>query len=569
MTVEHTGRPVRVGDATALLEQLLQEGRLPDTLGEVEPNQVVHSMMSLAQTGDLVCVRTLRGGSRDGGKLYLPADADPAAFQAPEPVTWIEQVAATVDLLWTERVTQAEMAERRPRPMSTGEIRARLAALHPGHERLRDPQLLVNAIRQLSLAEEPLVRAVRRPGERAILWVPAAVPGEDVDLGDAYASDAERIREAVARAEGALGRPVTVRDVRDELDRDPSLRPAGKQGPHALLNDVARKTLREDTSGSRRLLRAGTVEGRAYYTSGEMTQARGYLEWLQAASDWDTLAFPAQVEAIRSCALPSAAAGRLRLLQAEMGGLAQRVAGVLNRTCLTPAVRSDANDLASDLGSARSETDRILASLPVAHLQLPAEVSGDVAGWTAEELRGVLAPFYPAATEEMPPGKFAAMLGWKVRRIPNPGYVSRWSEDHRTASTYLFDRADALLHAALRWGGTECRLHASLASSELGTLRDPRFLTASLTDPNPDRRLVAVACLAFVATGAVCGELLRVIRGDRDAGVRRSALWGYAFAGGAGTRELVIERAEKDPDRSVRATAQAAGRGDSDWWWKS
>lgn len=82
----------------------------------------------------------------------------------------------------------------------------------------------------------------------------------------------ERSAPAVRRAESNLGRPVTVRDVRDEIDMDPSLRPAGSSALHYILSDFS-KTQIAGTEGeqadriTQRMVHVGTVRRRAYYAA--------------------------------------------------------------------------------------------------------------------------------------------------------------------------------------------------------------------------------------------------------------------------------------------------------------
>jgi hypothetical protein len=70
-------------------------------------------------------------------------------------------------------------------------------------------------------------------------------------LGDAYASDVERVAGAVERACGRLRRPVTVSDVRDEIEMDPALAPAGKLQLRSILSDISKETI-DAGVGSRR-----------------------------------------------------------------------------------------------------------------------------------------------------------------------------------------------------------------------------------------------------------------------------------------------------------------------------
>jgi hypothetical protein len=92
--------------------------------------------------------------------------------------------------------------------------------------------------------------------------------------------------------------------------------------------------------------------------------------------------------------------------------------------------------------------------------------------WTAEELLRGYAPLYPAAAAIKDSNKIIVLLAKQLRRVHNQNFVLQFSSNSSKAARYLFDRADALIYAALRWGGPECRFQALTARHELGTLRD-------------------------------------------------------------------------------------------------
>src|SRR5205085_6411297 len=112
--------------------------------------------------------------------------------------------------------------------------------------------LLVNAMQQLAGTGNPLVRKIRRPKQRAVLWAPVTVADADLDIGDAYASDAARMGEAVRRAESALNRPVTLQDIKDQLDLDPALRPASTSRLFSILSAAAKEYVDILKDGTRR-----------------------------------------------------------------------------------------------------------------------------------------------------------------------------------------------------------------------------------------------------------------------------------------------------------------------------
>jgi hypothetical protein len=156
-----------------------------------------------------------------------------------------------------------------------------------------------------------------------------------------------------------------------------------------------------------------------------------------------------------------------------------------------------------------------------------------VPGWTVRELQEVLEPLYPRAAEVEDPNQLVPLLEKSIRRVPNPAFISRFVDDPHEAAEYLFDRTDALIRAALRWGGVECRLHAMLADVELGDLRDGRFLLPMLKCADHEQRLRAVACTALLCSDVVPRLLEDIARDDGEPGIRESAQWANAFAAGA------------------------------------
>jgi hypothetical protein len=160
-----------------------------------------------------------------------------------------------------------------------------------------------------------------------------------------------------------------------------------------------------------------------------------------------------------------------------------------------------------------------------------------------------------------------ALLYDCVRRVPNPGYVNRFSKEPLEAAELLFDRADALLYAAQKWGGHECRFLARTARGELGWLRDERFILPALQAEDMKARLVAVACLAFLWSDESSKRLRELVINDPEPGVRQSALWAYGFASGRDAQELLRERSSNDANVHVRTFAKKATTLDERGWW--
>jgi hypothetical protein len=107
-----------------------------------------------------------------------------------------------------------------------------------------------------------------------------------------------------------------------------------------------------------------------------------------------------------------------------------------------------------------------------------------------------------------------------------------------------------------------------LAKSQLGLLRDARFVFPVVKRDSFEDRLAGVACLAFL--WSVKGnQLLRsIVTTDPNPSVRQSALWACGFAGVDNVRDLLSKRSKNDPSASLRDFAKAAiiASAEVSWW---
>lgn len=439
-------------------------------------------------------------------------------------------------------------------------------------ENLEDPMSVVNAMQQLAETKRPVVRKIKRSGHRAILWTPTDVMDDGLDLGDAYASDTERICEAVRRAEQALNRPVGLRDVQDQIDLDPTLRSKGSLSIFSILSDAAKEHISEPGGtrfkrATQKIYRAGKIADDTYYSTNRTPQAKAFIEFGRLELLWTSMRIDEQVKALDACSLPCVATGRVRLLAKELS----KVMGDLDHIRKSGYLRGEsickADDLRKHMNDTLNAAHDWLNSYGLDDPHLPKEVDTNVPGWTADELLEVVRPLYPQARKLKKGTRLIPLMGNAIRRIFNPEYTNRFSKDQRLASEYLFDRTDALIYIAKEWGGYECCLQATLAANELGLLRDPRFVFPALEDPDFNARLSAVACLAFLSSELGNEHLRTISINDPDPGVRQSALWAYGFSGAPDAQEMLASRSEEDMDVRVRTFAHELIRVSQDSWW--
>ena len=557
-------RPVRVSD---VLTQAKSNG-LHSKLKEFD---ITHDISSLAQNGEVIIVGRVRGENK-GLNLYLPSELDPSPYLPVRPLTWLDEVAQTVEKLWTDRIEEVAAGGGRPRPFTTGDVRARLlnSPFHTQRQIKHDPQIIVNAVKNLSSSSNPLLRRIKRRGQKALLWVPADVTDDKIDFGSFYASDAERMGAAVERAVNRHGRPVTVRDIKDEVDADLTLQPVTTSSLFRTLKYASRETFDcQDGKGPQkrqlqRVADVGRAGGHTYYSIADTAEARGFVDLRRLELRWSTAQFQTQLETLGAASITSAAKGRAMLLKHDLEITIGEVSELLMRPDIDSTTRREAQQIQEQTIELANSADRWLAASESDHTDLPANPPNAATLWSGEEFLDVVRPLYsPFRTISV--HRFLRLMTLQVRRIPNPKFEYRFSDNSDLAAEFFFDRTDALIYAAKRWGGRECSLQAMLASRELGYLRDPAFVLPGLNARSFEVRLAAVACLAFLWSGEGINRLKEAALQDHEPGVRQSALWAYAFAGGSEARSLFAKAVRDDPNHRVQEFASQALTMDS-WW---
>lgn len=564
-TVAELGRGVRTADVVEYAASSPQAADLP-------PDLIARDILNLKGTGELRLVGSVRGDGK-GINVYLPAELSPEDYLQPSTPTWLEAVTCAFKELWDEQVAQAAAEGRRPRPLSTGEVRAHLSASLQYAEYLADPIILVNAMQQLARTKNPVVRKIKRPKQKALLWAPAGVEDSALDVGDAYASNTERVSEAVRRAENALARPVTLRDVQDQIELDASLLPTRSSRLISVLSEAARERIASGKNGGRRsrvvqhVYRIGKVADVSYYSTSRTPEAEAFIKFKGLELRWTAMRAGEEHATLRLCSLPTVAIGRAMLALTETAD----ILADLNLLCSGGHLRGEqqqkAAELLNDVIEIADLAREWLDEHGINDRRLPQSVDTDVSGWTIDELLEVIRPLYPRLQTIRKNSQLLGLMGDAIRRVPNPEYVNRFSPNQRAASEYLFDRTDALIYAAKQWGGHECCLQATLAGNELGHLRDSRFVLPALDNEHFSTRLAAVACLGFLQSEVGNEHLRSVAVNDLDPGVRQSALWAYGFAGAADTQEVIVSCCEEDKDVRVRAFAQELLQVSRGSWW--
>ena len=505
-TVAELGRAVRTAD-------VVEYAASSPTAADLPPHLIMRDILNLKETGELRLVGSVRGDGK-GINLYLPVELNPEDYLRPSAPTWLEGVASAFNELWDEHVAQATADGRKPRPLSTGEVRARLSTSSQYAENLADPIILVNAMQQLSRTKNPVVRKIKRPKQKAVLWAPAGVEDSALDAGDAYASDTERVSEAVRRAEQALARPVTVRDVQDQIELDPSLLPTGSSRLISVLSEAAKERIASGKDGRRRsrvvqhVHRIGKVADVSYYSTSRTPETEAFIKFKGLELCWTAIHASEELAALRLCSLPTVAIGRAMLVLTGTADILTSLNPLRSEGHLHDEQRPQADELLSNVMEIADLAREWLYEHGTNDRRLPQSVHAAVPGWTVDELLEVIRPFYPRLQTIRKNSQLLGLMGDAIRRVPNAEYVNRFSPNQRMASEYLFDRTDALIYAAKQWGGHECCLQATLAGNELGHLRDIRFVLPALDEEGFSARLAAVSCLAFLPSTTCPNERL-------------------------------------------------------------
>lgn len=449
-TVAALGCAVRSADVIEYAASLIEAS-------DLSPNLLTHDILSLKETGELRLVGSIRGDGK-GINLYLPAELNPEDYSRPSTPTWLEEVAHTFNELWGERVSQATSEYRNPRPLSTGEVRARLSASSQYAENPADPMVLVNAMQQLAQTKNPLVRKIKRLKQKAVLWAPTGIEDSALDIGDAFASDTERVSEAVRRAENALARPVTMRDVQDQIELDPSLLPTGSSRLVSVLSEAARERLASGKNGGRRsrvvqhVHRIGKVADVSYYSTGRTPEAKAFIKFKEVERRWMAMHASEELATLKLCSLPTVAIGRAMLSLTETADILADFNLLRSRGHLRGEQQQKAAELLNDVIETADLAREWLDEHGI-NDRCPQSVDTDVPGWTINELLEVIRPLSPRLQTIRKTSRLLGLMGDAVRRVPNPEYVNRFSPNQRAASEYLFDRTDALIYAAKQWGG--------------------------------------------------------------------------------------------------------------------
>lgn len=547
------------GKALRLCEILDYAGECPELHGY--PTKMIgKSVHSLLESGNLKIVKTVRGDGR-GLSLYLPAGCEVTEYLPQSPATWFEFVMSVFREIWNRHVAEAKLNKQRIAPVTTDEIRAAITATNRFPEKMRESWALLNALQGLAATRNPAIKKIRRPNLMLLFWIPVEVEESEIETADKYICDTERIGEAVRRACLRFSRPVKLKEVATEIGRDVSLKPVGPSRLRIRLSDLTKKhagTVR----GVKYLRvrwhvhRTGKIDGEAYFYHQDTPAAGNYVVYWQLLSDWQKLQPLRYINSIESAHSPLIALGRLRLLCRKISAALMQLDRFNGADAPLGISQAEISDFRAKVSRIAEVADYQLKIYAVQFPDLPEEVRCELRGWTGKTVIQTIKDFCLQTYKIEKKTTLHLLKSARLQRYLNPEFTDSTDDNPRFASEYLYDETDAKIHIAKQWGGLECRLQAIFAHSELGLLRDSRFVLPTLLSNDYNSRLAAVACLAFLPPTEINQSALRDRASkDVDAGVRQSALWAYCFAQGEDAEDFVLERKFQDPSRQVREFA--------------
>lgn len=534
--ITYYNRAVRLGD----IDRYLNDIR-PDLKGDCKWFR--RTIQRLANEGMVKIVARTRQ-DKYGGQYYLLHDMDIAMFDNPVPPPWVETVLRAFHELWEKQSESARLEGRLPAPLTTVEIKNYIYERYGENIVPHEKNAVANAVLILARpTANQAIRRLRRESYSKCLWVPFEVKDDEIELYGLPKSDSERANLLVRHAVERLRRPVTQSDLGEELKLRPELQLARPQSMNVLL------TQQNKFSDVKRI---GWFAAEWYYYVGNINSppATSYLTLKRVEAEWKNLNAVFELNDLDNCSLKTAAYGRCVLIKNTLESIVPKLRALKANKKFGTVVNTEAETLYEEIIQFQPQIKSWLDNNASAELELPEQVNPDVAGLTPEELWTFLQPLYPKSVKVRTITDLSNLLGNDIRRFRNPFYKPSFCDGTLETVQYLFDRTDAFMYAARKWGGRECCLQAVLAGNNLGLLRDVNFVIPGLSSNDYNERLIAVACLAFLQPEGAADHLAEVCLNDADAGVRESALWAFGFVGGS-ISHLADKLEDSQEDRNI------------------
>ncbi|MGI8545152.1 MAG: HEAT repeat domain-containing protein [Aridibacter sp.] len=498
-----------------------------EKLSEEDLKNAARILSQLADMGKILKLSKVTGVVNSRNVYSLPNKQFNKDFEIPV-TTQSHAVKKSFDVLWKHNCQKAQTTGELPRPVLTKQLRKYVWKHYSnilGKKKILDSVLL-----SLKHYENPFMRKVEREEFYFNAWAPHDSTDKQLNLENFYGNNYEKISVAVKRAVEKLERPVNAVEIKKEMKLDPFLSLDIAMSFNAFLSSAAKNTAKSKKKCVRRV---GQHLDSTYYLFGDEKEATGalfYVLFLNSKLKFKQGKFKRRLEEIENCKIPTVAYGRLLLIKEETNELKLQFENILSaeKKIFSENATRKSNRLAKQLNSLYSIADELISGIDKS--ALPEVVDRKITTVSAEELLPILRPVYPAAEGVSDPNKLVRLLQDKIIRVENPEFINRFSSNSEEASRYFYDLTDALLKTAVKRGGYEASFQATLAINEMGRLRDERFIIPALESKDFEKRLTAIACLAFLGTENSVRILQKIMFEDHDPSVRKSAIWAYAFA---------------------------------------
>ena len=514
--IKHYNRPVRIGDIDNYLDKVR-----PDIAGD---HKWFRPTIKRLTAEGIVKAVIKRRQVKCGGHFYLLSGMDPSSYPSPE-LSRLEAVLMGFRELWEKETETARFENRPPSPITTEEIKNYIYNKFPKNI-LPHKRNLTEALIALSKQSSNIaIRRLKRDSYSKALWVPVEVKDDELEINGAPKGDSEKVYLAVEYAVKRLRRPVKVKDIKNEMNIHAELQITTENSLGVLLNTQAKFS---------KVKRAGWINGEYYYFWGNKNSplVKGYLTLKKIEGEWEKLDALLELNDLSNCSLELIAYGRCLLIKNAVEHLIPDLLPLGTDKEFGSVVNMEAQALHKQAEDVYSKAELWLKQNVEFTEGFPKSVNQNIPGVTAGELWELLQLLYPVGRKVETAALTSNLLSHDVRRIKNPLPKPVRCDGTRETVLYLFDRADAYIYIAHRWGGSEAGLQATLAKNNLGLLRDINFVLPCLSSCDYNDRLIAVACLAFLQVEGGLEALYNVCLKDADRGVRESALWAYAFIGG-------------------------------------
>lgn len=483
-----------------------------------------------------------------GGNFYLPTGVAPEGYVENLPLSWLDVVWQSFEEIWVNRTSQALAEDILPTPVSTDEVEAYILGKFGKETFPQDESPVAYALGYLCKPKpKAVLKKLRRDTYGRCLWIPASISPNDYELKGRAKNKSETINLLVQKAVEHFRRPVTA----DEISKTAKFFPHLKMNGQMWLNDLVNETKFSP------IKQIAAIKGEWYYFFGEISEEeiQSFVLLRNSERQWLELNTNETLKLIRLCKLPSVIFGRMLLLKENISRLLFDLKNFCDMENFNETNRfsQEIISLFKEIKTVLLEVETELDEMAVERSSLPCKINGQRNLLNSTEITNYLKPFLTKVKEANSEARTADLIGRQIKKHFNHQYkpIFAGNSKENTVPRYLFDKFDLVTYTAQQIGGNLCRALAIMAQSEMGELRDGRFLLPMLESENYEHRLGATVCLAFMQNLEYKKHIYELALFDEDAGVRKIALWAYVFMQGNRIAELIAKIKECETHHQV------------------